>query len=231
MSNKNKPVISLDHVSKSYAEGSVSRHVLNSVSAEFREGECVALLGRSGSGKSTMLNLISGIDKPDSGSITIQGRDITRLTEQERTLFRRRDIGFIYQFFNLIPTLTVLENILLPLELNEQKDEALAKSLLDEVDLLDRKAEYPDRLSGGEQQRVAIIRALVHDPLIVLADEPTGNIDHETGNQIIEILERLVRKRNKTMIIVTHSQEIASFADRHLVLENGVLKTPGNAAA
>ena len=226
---KQAPIISLNQVSKSYLEGNISRLVLDSISAELQEGECVALFGRSGSGKSTMLNLISGIDKPDNGSIMIQDKDITRLSELERTLFRRSHIGFIYQFFNLIPTLTVLENVMLPLELNNKRDESLVKSLLDEVSLLNRQDEYPDRLSGGEQQRVAIIRALVHDPLIVLADEPTGNIDQETGNQIIKILEKLVRKRNKTMILVTHSQEIASFADRHLLLENGVLK-PQNKA-
>ncbi|MBN2075054.1 MAG: ABC transporter ATP-binding protein [Dehalococcoidales bacterium] len=226
---KKSPIISLNQVSKSFLEGNISHLVLDSISAEFQEGECVALLGRSGSGKSTVLNLISGIDKPDNGSIMIQDKDITRLSEVERTLFRRSHIGFIYQFFNLIPTLTVLENIMLPLELNKQRNEPLARSLLDEVGLLERRDEYPDRLSGGEQQRVAIIRALVHDPLIVLADEPTGNIDQETGNQVIEMLEKLVRKRNKTMIIVTHSQEIASFADRHLLLENGVLKPQSKA--
>ena len=227
---KKTPIIALNQVSKSYSEINISRLVLDSISAEFQEGECVALLGRSGSGKSTILNLISGIDKPDNGSIKIQDKDITKLSELERTLFRRRYIGFIYQFFNLIPTLTVLENVMLPLELNKQPDESSAKSLLDEVSLLDRQSEYPDRLSGGEQQRVAIIRALVHDPLIVLADEPTGNIDQETGNQVIEILEKLVRKRNKTMIIVTYSQEVASFADRHLLLENGVLKPQSKTA-
>jgi putative ABC transport system ATP-binding protein len=226
---ENNPVIRLDRVSKSYSEGNTRRQVLRSISAEFREGECIALLGRSGSGKSTVLNLISGIDKPDSGSITIQDKDITRLTEQERTLFRRSNIGFIYQFFNLIPTLTIIENVMLPLELNGIRDEAAALSLLDEVNLLDRKSEYPDRLSGGEQQRVAIIRALVHDPLIILADEPTGNIDLETGNQIIEIMDRLIRKRNKTMIVVTHSREIAAFADRQLLLENGVVKPQSKA--
>lgn len=227
---KKQPIISLNQVSKSYFEGNSRHLVLDSISAEFQEGECVALLGRSGSGKSTVLNLISGIDKPDTGSIYVQEKDITRLSEQERTLFRRSDIGFIYQFFNLIPTLTVLENVMLPLELNNQRDESLARSLLDEISLLDRQDEYPDKLSGGEQQRVAIIRALVHDPLIVLADEPTGNIDRETGNQVITIMERLIRKRNKTMILVTHSQEIASFADRHLLLENGVLRPQSKAA-
>ena len=220
----NSPLISLKHVSKSYKEGSVVRRVLKSVDTDFAPGECVALLGRSGSGKSTLLNLISGIDKPDSGSIVISGTDITALNEHKRTLFRRKNIGFIYQFFNLIPTLTVLENVLLPLELNGMDGRDTALELLDEISLLNRKADYPDRLSGGEQQRVAIIRALVHDPVIILADEPTGNIDKETGHHILDIMERLIRKRHKNLILVTHSKEVAGFADRLLVLEEGELK-------
>ena len=218
------PLILLEQVSKSFTEGGVRRQVLNSVSAGFFEGECVALLGRSGSGKSTLLNLISGIDKPDSGRIKIQDTDITALSEHERTLFRRKNIGFVYQFFNLIPTLTVLENVLLPLELNGKNNRDTALELLDEVELLNRKSDYPDRLSGGEQQRVAIIRALVHDPFIILADEPTGNIDRETGRHILDIMDRLIRRRNKNLILVTHSQEVAGFADRLLLLEEGVLK-------
>ena len=221
---KKSPLISLEQVSKSFVEGGVRHQVLNSVSAEFLEGECVALLGRSGSGKSTLLNLISGIDKPDSGKINIGGIDITDLSERERTLFRRKNIGFIYQFFNLIPTLTVLENVLLPLELNGKNRRDAALELLDEVSLLNRKSDYPDRLSGGEQQRVAIIRALVHDPLIILADEPTGNIDRETGRHILDIMERLIRRRNKNLILVTHSQEVTMLADRLLLLEEGIFK-------
>ena len=221
---KKSPLISLEHISKSFVEGGVRHQVLRSVNAEFLEGECVALLGRSGSGKSTLLNLISGIDKPDSGRISINNADITSLSEHKRTLFRRKNIGFVYQFFNLIPTLTVLENVLLPLELNGKNDRAIALELLGEVSLLNRKSDYPDRLSGGEQQRIAIIRALVHDPLIILADEPTGNIDRETGHHILDIMERLIRKRNKNLILVTHSQEVARFADRLLLLEEGVLK-------
>ena len=221
---KKSPLISLEHISKSFAEGNVIYQVLKSVNAEFSEGECIALLGRSGSGKSTLLNLISGIDKPDSGRIVIGGVDITALSEHRRTLFRRKNIGFIYQFFNLIPTLTVLENVLLPLELNGRNDRSRALELLDEVSLLDRKGDYPDRLSGGEQQRVAIIRALVHDPIIILADEPTGNIDKETGHNIMDIMERFIRKRGKNLIQVTHSKEVAKFADRLLLREEGVLK-------
>ena len=221
---KKSPLISLEQVSKSFVEGGVRHQVLNAVSAEILEGECVALLGRSGSGKSTLLNLISGIDKPDSGRINIGGMDITDLSERERTLFRRKNIGFIYQFFNLIPTLTVLENVLLPLELNGKNCRDAALELLDEVSLLNRKSDYPDRLSGGEQQRVAIIRALVHDPLIILADEPTGNIDRETGRHILDIMERLIRRRNKNLILVTHSQEVTKLADRLLFLEEGIFK-------
>lgn len=218
------PLICLEHISKSFTEGSVVHRVLKSVDVEFAKGECIALLGRSGSGKSTILNLISGIDKPDSGRIIIDGVDITSLNEHKRTLFRRKNIGFIYQFFNLIPTLTVLENVMLPLELNGENDKSKALKLLDDVGLLDRKGNYPDRLSGGEQQRVAIIRALVHDPMIVLADEPTGNIDKETGRNILDIMERLIRKKNKNLIMVTHSKEVAGFADRLLLLEEGVIK-------
>lgn len=216
--------ITLRDISKSYTEGGVRRQVLKSVSACFTEGECVALLGRSGSGKSTILNLISGIDRPDSGIIDINGTDVTALDENGRTLFRRRNIGFVYQFFNLLPTLTVLENVLLPLELNGLNHRDRALELLDEVELLDRKGQYPDRLSGGEQQRVAIVRALVHDPLILLADEPTGNIDKDTGANILKLMENLIRRRNKNLIMVTHSREVARFADRILYLDEGTLK-------
>ena len=223
---KESPIITLEHVSKSFIEGGVRHQVLKNISAEFLRAECVALLGQSGSGKSTVLNLIAGIDVLDSGRINIKGIEINALTEQERTLFRRKNIGFVYQFFNLIPTLTVMENVLLPMELNSMKDRDIALGLLDEVKLLHRKSDYPDRLSGGEQQRVAIIRALVHDPLVILADEPTGNIDRETGRYILNIMEKLIREKNKNLILVTHSREVASFADRVLLLDGGVFTTP-----
>lgn len=214
-------------LSKSYYEGSVRRMVLQNAHAEFHAGEITAILGKSGSGKSTLLNLISGIDAPDSGEIWVNGQDLTSLTERDRTLFRRAQIGFVFQFFNLISTLTVGENVSLPLELNNMPREDVrqkARELLNAVDLLDRWDTFPDKLSGGEQQRVALARALVHDPLLILADEPTGNLDEETGTQMIGLLVRLTRERNGTLILVTHSQEAASHADRTLKLSHGRLE-------
>lgn len=214
------------NLTKSYYEGDVRRIVLQDTQAEFQPGEITAILGKSGSGKTTLLNLISGIDAPDSGTIWVNGQNLTTLAERERTLFRRRRIGFIFQFFNLIPTLTVGENVSLPLELNNvRRQDAYkkARELLHVVGLLDRWDTFPDKLSGGEQQRVALARALVHDPLLILADEPTGNLDEETGTQMMSLLARLTRERNGTLIIVTHSREVASYADRILRLSHGQL--------
>ena len=215
-----------DNLSKSYNEGDVQRVVLQNAHAEFQSGEITAILGKSGSGKSTLLNLISGIDAPDSGQIWVNGQDLTALSERDRTLFRRARIGFIFQFFNLIPTLTVGENVSLPLELNHiprQRANKKAQEMLEAVDLLDRWKTFPEKLSGGEQQRVALARALVHDPILILADEPTGNLDEETGAQMISLLTHLTREQNRTLLIVTHSQEAASPADRVLRLSHGQL--------
>ncbi len=213
--------VRLVSLSKAYQEGERRRIVLDGISADFARGEFVALLGRSGSGKSTLLNLISGIDRPDAGQVWVAGQELTALGERERTLFRRRHIGFIFQFFNLIPTLTVIENVTLPLELEgtpvNQAQEA-ARPLLDAVGLLDRAESWPDRLSGGEQQRVAIARALVHDPLLLLADEPTGNLDEESGRSVLALLDRLTRQAGKNLLMVTHSAESAVLADRVLEL-------------
>jgi putative ABC transport system ATP-binding protein len=213
-------------LTKSYYEGDVRRIVLQNAHAEFQRGEITAILGKSGSGKSTLLNLISGIDIPDSGEIWVDGQDLTALSERDRTLFRRAQIGFIFQFFNLIPTLTVGENVSLPLELNRiPRPQAYNKAhnLLEAVGLVDRWETFPDKLSGGEQQRVALARALVHDPLLILADEPTGNLDEETGAQVISLLARLTREQDRTLLMVTHSQEAASHADRILRLSHGQL--------
>jgi putative ABC transport system ATP-binding protein len=218
--------IRLENLSKSYQEGTHTRVVLRDVNATFTRGEFVAILGKSGTGKSTLLNLISGIDCADSGAIWLDGQNLTALDERERTLFRRHSIGFVFQFFNLIPTLTAWENVVLPLELKSVTAEEMhrrAESLLDAVGLLDRRESFPDRLSGGEQQRVAIARALVHDPLLVLADEPTGNIDGETGQQVLALLDRLTRQAGKNLILVTHSAEGAAYADRILHLRDGQL--------
>lgn len=200
--------------------------VLQNAHAEFQSGQITAILGKSGSGKSTLLNLISGIDEPDSGQVWVDGQELTALPERDRTLFRRARIGFVFQFFNLIPTLTVGENVSLPLELNRiphPQAQKRAQEVLEAVGLLDRWKTFPEKLSGGEQQRVALARALVHDPLLILADEPTGNLDEETGRQVISLLAHLTREQNRTLLLVTHSLESASPADRVLRLSHGQL--------
>ena len=220
----------LENLSKSYLEGEQKRAVLHNADLCFPPGQITAILGRSGSGKTTLLNLISGIDRADSGRITIAGRELTRLDDRGWTLFRRKNIGFIFQFFNLISTLTVWENLLLPLELNRMEaktDLARAENLLAEVGLLSRRDAYPDRLSGGEQQRVAVARALVHDPVLILADEPTGNLDEETGRQVMDLLSRLVRQAGKSLLLVTHSAEAAAYAGRIYTLHEGRLFLDG----
>ncbi len=211
---------------RSYQEGDQLHPVLNHLNAEIFRGETIALRGRSGSGKSTLLNLISGIDAPDEGQIQIAGSDITTMSERERTLFRRRHIGFVYQFFNLVPTLNVEDNVKLVLELNKiPAPEATQRvnDLLTAVDLFDRKLSYPDVLSGGEQQRVAIARALAHRPYLLLADEPTGNLDDTTARSVFGLLDKLVQQVGGTMIVATHSVEVAGFCDRVLELRDGVL--------
>ncbi len=219
--------IALRNLRKHYTEGDRRRIIFTDLNLDIGRGEFVALLGQSGSGKSTLLNLLGGIDLPDAGQIRISDRLLTALSEVERTRFRRRHIGFVFQFFNLIPTLTVAENLLLPLELNglatpDQRDRAL--ELLDQVGLGNRRASFPERLSGGEQQRLALIRALVHGPWLLLADEPTGNLDAATGERILELLLALHRQAETTMVMVTHSQEVAARADRILVLDAGQIR-------
>ncbi|ACH39222.1 ABC transporter, ATP-binding protein [Citrifermentans bemidjiense Bem] len=224
------PIIELTGICKSFQEGERERVVFRNASLAVETGEWLFLLGRSGSGKSTLLNLLSGIDLPDSGEVRVAGQPLNRQSERERTLFRRSSIGFVFQFYNLIPTLTVLENVLLPLELagllNPEHDK-LARDLLEQVGLADRAASFPDRLSGGEQQRVAVARALVHRPKLVLADEPTGNLDAETGRQVLDLFQRLLRESGTTLVLVTHSAEVAALADRVLTIENGLLVEAG----
>ena len=219
-------LIRLEKLSKSYQEGELTRVVLRDAAATFARGEFTAILGKSGSGKSTLLNLISGIDRADAGAIWFAEQNLATFNERQWTLFRRRHIGFVFQFFNLIPTLTVWENVTLPLELSgapSAAGRARAEQLLAAVGLADRRQTFPDRLSGGEQQRVAIARALVHDPQLILADEPTGNLDEETGRQVLALLDNLTRQVGKNLIMVTHSSEAAARADRILSLQNGRL--------
>lgn len=223
-------LLRVSDVHKGYRDGASEQRILDGVSFEIERGACVALLGRSGSGKSTLLNLIAGIDRPDRGTISFLGQPLSSLGEPALTLLRRRHIGFIYQFFNLLPTLTVAENLVLPLELNgypHAEAAARLERLLERLGLGGRRGAFPDQLSGGEQQRVAIGRALIHEPALVLADEPTGNLDAETGGQILELLAELFRDRRQSLILVTHSLAVSRIADRVLTLENGRLAGSG----
>ncbi len=223
-----KAFIEFENVTKIFHEGDQDRAVLQGVNAEIARGEFVAIVGRSGSGKSTFLNLLAGLDTPTSGDIFVDNTNIAKLNDTARTLFRRKHIGFVFQFFNLIATLTVRENVLMTTELagwNEQDARKQALRLLEAVGLADRMNVFPDKLSGGEQQRVAIARALCADPELVLADEPTGNLDADTGATILDLLTNLARERGKTLVMVTHSIDVADAADRVLRMENGKLVT------
>lgn len=226
MSQTDVPIVRLEGVSKTYGEGDAKRHVLRDVSLSFTRGEFDVLLGKSGSGKSTLLNLIAGIDDATSGRIWIEGREMTAMGDTERTLMRRQRMGFIFQAFNLIPTLTVLENVTMPLELagaSPRRARDRATELLLAVGLAGRGKDFPDKLSGGEQQRVAIARALVNDPALVLADEPTGNLDADTGQIVLDLLDTLTRKAGRNLIMVTHSIEVVGVADHVYRLREGRL--------
>lgn len=223
---QNSIQVRLHQLTRTFTEGLQQHLVLDNVSADFVQGHSVAIRGRSGSGKSTLLNLISGIDTPDSGKVEVGGLSLTSMNERERTLFRREHIGFIYQSFNLLPTLSVADNLRLVLELNAvpgDESEQRMLDLLDAVGLADRSGSYPDVLSGGERQRVAIARALCHQPSLVLADEPTGNLDDKTAQDVLNLLDKLVRQAGRTMIVATHSATVAHYCDQVLELHEGRL--------
>lgn len=219
-------VISLKNVKKIYKEASKDIVVFDDLSIDIESGTKNIILGASGCGKSTFLNLISAIDDADLGDILIDGINIAKISEQEKTIYRRENIGFIFQFFNLLPTLSIEENILLPLELNkkltnENKDFAL--NLLERVGLIDRLKSFPDRLSGGQQQRIAIVRALAHRPKIIVADEPTGNLDNETASVIMDLIFELINDSKATLLMATHNENFSKFADNtYLVSERGL---------
>ena len=220
-------LIQITGLGKSYELGGQQDTVFANLNLSVAAGEFLVLLGRSGSGKSTLLNLIAGLDEPSAGQVWIDGVELTALSETERTLFRRRHIGFIFQSYSLIATLTVGENLSLPLEINglppAERDKRIDE-ILDQLGLLDKRARFPDQLSGGEQQRVAIARSLIHDPTLILADEPTGNLDLETGRQVLEVLDSATRARQKTMIMATHSREVMGIADRVVTIRDGRLQ-------
>jgi putative ABC transport system ATP-binding protein len=225
--NVSTSMVQVSGLSRTFKQGEGTQKVLHELSFSLQKGEIVALLGRSGSGKSTLLNLLSGIDLPDAGSIEIAHQELTALKEPNLTLFRRQHIGFIFQFFNLLAGLTVIENIALSLELNQlSATKALleAETALSTVGLENKAHSYPESLSGGEQQRVAILRAMIHKPSLVLADEPTGNLDASTGRTVLQWLCTQIRKEGGTMLLVTHSSEVANSADRTLILSQGQLQ-------
>lgn len=209
---------------KVYGTGTKQVEALRGVNLKIEDGEFVAILGPSGSGKTTLLNCLSGIDSPTRGEIFFDGVAFHALSEEKKTEFRAKHMGFVFQFFNLIPVLTALENVLLPLKiLGVNHDEALerARGMLQRVGLADKLNRFPSELSGGEQQRVAIARALVHNPKIVWADEPTGNLDSETGESVISLLEEMRNEHRTTLVIVTHDERIAKRADRVLIIRDG----------
>ena len=215
-------MISLREVSKTVISGAEPLTILHPLSLEIARGEFIAIVGPSGSGKSTLLGLIAGLDAPTSGSVLIDGVDITRLDEDALARLRGEKIGFVFQFFHLIPSLTAYENVAVPMEIAGVRDaSSRASALLEEVGLTGRAHHYPSQLSGGEQQRVALARALANDPPIVLADEPTGNLDTTNGRHIMDLLRSIHDQRGTTLVLVTHDAELAAMADGRLVLRDG----------
>jgi putative ABC transport system ATP-binding protein len=221
---QSRRMIALHNVTKTVKSGSEDLTILNNVSFDIRSGEFVAITGASGSGKSTMLGLIAGLDAPSSGSIIIDGKDVTKMNEDDLATLRSGTVGFVFQSFHLIPSLTALENVMIPMEIagvpNARKR---ALELLESVDLANRGHHYPTELSGGEQQRVAIARAFANEPKILLADEPTGNLDSKNGEHIFELMTNLHKEKNVTLMLVTHDQNLADRAQRRIVLRDGMV--------
>lgn len=217
-------ILQVKDLTKTYGKGNTTVTALDHVNLEINKGEFVAIIGASGSGKSTLMHLIGGIDRPTSGNVMIDGNEIYKSNESELAIFRRRNIGIIYQFYNLIPTLTAEENIMLPRLLDNRKpDRDKLQSILDTIGLSDRANHLPSELSGGQQQRVSVGRALINDPALILADEPTGNLDSKSGNEIIDLLKLANKRYNQTLLIITHDEKIALQADRIITINDGHL--------
>lgn len=218
----------VNNLCKTYGSGETAVHALKNVSFSVPKGEYVAIVGESGSGKSTLLNMIGGLDTPTSGKVIIDGNDIFSMNDRKLTIFRRRNIGFIFQAFNLIPELTVEQNIIFPVLLDYQKpNEKYLEELLDILNLRERRRHLPSQLSGGQQQRVAIGRALITRPALILADEPTGNLDSQNSSEVIALLKEASKKYEQTIIMITHNRSIAQTADRVLQVSDGVLTDLG----
>ena len=218
------PVVSANDLTRRYGEGETAVDALRGVSLDVPKGQLTAVMGPSGSGKSTLMHILAGLDKPTTGTVTIAGTNITELSDTDLTKLRRRHIGFVFQFFNLLPMLNAEENVVLPLSIaGEKPDKAWIDELLGEIGLAQRRDHRPSELSGGQQQRVAIGRALVNRPTIIFADEPTGNLDSKTSGEILELLNRSVRELGRTIVMVTHEARAAAIADRILFLDDGLI--------
>jgi putative ABC transport system ATP-binding protein len=215
-------ILEVNNLTKTYGKGDTTVKALDNVSFGIKKGEFVAVVGASGSGKSTLLHLLGGVDRPTSGSVTIDGKNIYELNESKLAIFRRRNIGIIYQFYNLIPTLTAEENIMLPCLLDNRKpDVEKVRSILETIGLTNRAKHLPNELSGGQQQRVSIGRALINDCAIILADEPTGNLDSKSSREIMDLLKLSNKRYNQTLLIITHDEKIAMQADRIITIGDG----------
>ena len=215
-------ILRVEHLTKKYGKGENELIALNDVSFSVDKGEFLAIVGSSGSGKSTLLHLIGGVDRPTSGKVFIDGIDIYKLNDNDLAIFRRRNIGLIYQFYNLLPILNVEENIILPCDLDGKKvDLSRLNTLIKALGLENRRTYLPNQLSGGQQQRVAIGRSLINNPAIILADEPTGNLDSKTGNEIVSLLKKSNKDLKQTIIMITHNLDIANEADRIIKIEDG----------
>ena len=220
-------ILQVENLKKIYGTGPNAVHALDGVNLGVEEGEFVAVVGTSGSGKSTLLHMLGGLDRPTSGKVLVDGKDIFSLKEEALTIFRRRKIGFVFQSYNLVPVLNVYENVVLPIELDGRKvDKTYIQTILQTLGLKDRQTALPNQLSGGQQQRVAIARALASSPAIILADEPTGNLDSQTSQDVLSLLKVTSQKFSQTMVMITHNEEIAQMADRIIRIEDGKIQNP-----
>lgn len=218
-------ILKAENLVKTYGTGDSEVKAVNHISFEIERGEMAALTGPSGSGKSTLLHILGGLDVPDEGRVLVDGKELTRMNRTERAVFRRRNVGFIYQFFNLVPILNVKENIAFPCLLDgKEADSERMEEMLEDLGLKDRSNHFPGQLSGGQQQRVAIGRALINRPAVVLADEPTGNLDQKNGEEVLRLLKEASRKYNQTILIITHDQNVAACCDRQFYIEDGEIR-------
>ena len=215
-------ILKAEHLVKTYGSGETAVKALDDVSLEVSKGEFVAIVGQSGSGKSTLLHMLGAMDYPDSGTLTVDGEDIFSMNDDALAQYRRRKAGFVFQFFNLLPVMTAKENILIPPSLDGQKaDEAYLNEIAETMGIADRLSHYPHQLSGGQQQRVAIARAMISKPAVILADEPTGNLDSASGNEILSLLKTTIKKYDQTLILITHDMSVAEKADRIITIKDG----------